>query len=128
MDSSEEDSPQEEPTEQTKKRGRPVGVTDQKPRYRRTADQISQDKLRIAQMKLDALRESEERKLANKKPRSRKPVESSKVSESSLEVPPKKFQQDDTPSPKPVRSGRLGLYDSLFPPQPSGEKIIVALR
>ena len=117
MDSSEEDNRQVESTEPPKKRGRPVGVADQKPRYRRAAEEISADKLRIAQMKLDALRESEERKLANRKPRSRKPVESppkSKLTESSLEVPPKKSapKREESPSPKPVRSARQALYDS----------------
>ena len=125
MDSSEEESQQEELTEQPKRRGRPVGVADQNPRYRRTAEQISADKLRIAQMKLDALRESEERKLANRKPRSRKPVESlpkSKVTESSLDVPPKNSQREETPSPKPVRLGRQTLYDSWFPSSPRGRR------
>ena len=44
------------------KRGRPVGKTDSTQRTRRTAQEISDDKIRIAQMKLDALREAEERK------------------------------------------------------------------
>ena len=47
-------------------RGRPVGKTDQKPRYRRTATEISADKIQIAQMRLDALKASEEQKLAAK--------------------------------------------------------------
>ena len=127
MDSSEEESLQDEPTEPTeqpKKRGRPVGVADQKPRYRRTAEEISADKLRIAQMKLDALRESEERKLANKKPRSTREVQEAppKVTESTLKVAPKKAipQREETPSPRPVRSGRQALYDSWFPSSPRG--------
>ena len=49
------------------KRGRPVGKTDSTQRTRRTAQEISDDKIRIAQMKLDALKETEERKLAAKK-------------------------------------------------------------
>ena len=123
--SSEEESLQEEPTEQPKKRGRPVGVADQKPRYRRTAEEISADKLRIAQMKLDALRESEERKLANRKPRTaRREEPKAKVSESSLKVTPKKSspQREETPSPRPVRSGRRALYDSWFPTSPRGRR------
>ena len=48
------------------KRGRPVGKTDSTQRTRRTAQEISDDKIRIAQMKLDALKETEERKLAAK--------------------------------------------------------------
>ena len=136
MDSSEAESQQEEPTEPTeqpKKRGRPVGVADQKPRYRRTAEEISADKLRIAQMKLDALRESEERKLANKKPRSTRKVQEApskvqetppKVTESTLKVAPKKTipQREETPSPRPVRSGRQALYDSWFPSSPRGRR------
>ena len=129
MDSAEEGSLQDEPTEPTeqpKKRGRPVGVADQKPRYRRTAEEISADKLRIAQMKLDALRESEERKLANKKPRSTRKVQESppKVTESTLKVAPKKTipQREETPSPRPVRSGRQALYDSWFPSSPRGRR------
>ena len=48
------------------KRGRPVGKTDSTQRTRRTAQEISDDKIRIAQMKLDALKDTEERKLAAK--------------------------------------------------------------
>ena len=48
-------------------RGRPVGKADSTKRYRRTAAEISADKIQVAQMKLDALRESETHKLANKK-------------------------------------------------------------
>ena len=43
------------------KRGRPVGKTDSTQRTRRTAQEISDDKFRIAQMKLDALKETEEK-------------------------------------------------------------------
>ena len=49
------------------KRGKPAGKADQKPRYRRTAQEISDDKIRIAQMRLDALRETEEKRLSSKK-------------------------------------------------------------
>ena len=45
------------------KRGRPVGKTDSTQRTRRTAQEISDDKIRIAQMKLDALKETEEKSL-----------------------------------------------------------------
>ena len=117
MDSSEgEEVIEQEP----KKRGRPPGTQDQKPRYRRTAEQISADKLRIAQMKLDALRESEERKLASKKTRVKA------VSERTLE-PPKKAARvqpreepprEETPSPKRVGGRRQALYDSWFPTSP----------
>ena len=52
--------------------GRPLQSADKKPRYRRTTQEISADKIRIGQLKLDASREAEEKKLANKKPRARK--------------------------------------------------------
>ena len=58
-----------EPEEPEPRRGRPRGQTDATKRYRRTAAEISQDKIKIAEMRLEALRESEERKLSNKKPR-----------------------------------------------------------
>ena len=51
------------------KRGRPQGKGDSTQRTRRTAQEISDDKIRIAHMKLDALKETEEKKLANKKVR-----------------------------------------------------------
>ena len=118
MDSSEGDVL---PTEDAKKRGRPVGTPDQKPRYRRTAEHTSQDKLRIAQMKLDALHESGERKLASKKTRVRKPAV---VTESTLEAPRKVARekppppQEESPSPKHVGGRRQALYESWFPPSP----------
>ena len=49
--SEEEDAPSTEAPPQDVKRGRPAGKADQKPRYRRTAQEISDDKLKIAQMK-----------------------------------------------------------------------------
>ena len=57
----------EVPQDNSGKRGRPAEKADQKPRYRRTAQEISDDKIRIAQMRLDALRETEEQRLASKK-------------------------------------------------------------
>ena len=50
----------EMPEPQTK-RGRPPGKSDSTQRSRRTAQEISDDKIRIAQMKLDAVREAEGR-------------------------------------------------------------------
>ena len=52
-----------------KPRGRPVGKPDSAQRYRRTAQEISDDKIRVVQMKLDAMKESEALKLVNKKSR-----------------------------------------------------------
>ena len=43
------------------KRGRPQGKADSTQRTRRTAQEISDDKVRVAQMKLDALKEAEEK-------------------------------------------------------------------
>ena len=115
--SDEEAEPLEE--EEPKKRGRPVGKVDEKPRYRRTAQQISDDKLRIAQMKLEALRESEERKLSSKT-RVRKPA----VAEHSLQAPAKVARPKREPTPQreerapPQRPRRQALYDSWFPSSP----------
>ena len=108
--------------EEQKKRGRPPGKQDQKPRYRRTAEEISADKLRIAEMKLTALRESEERKLATKKTRAPR-----KVTESTLEAPKKVIKappppKEESPSPRPVGSRRQALYDSWFPSSPQSSR------
>ena len=53
--------PEPEPEPQPR-RGRPSGQTDAGKRYRRTAAEISADKIRVAEMRLQALREAEERK------------------------------------------------------------------
>ena len=49
-----------------KPRGRPVGKPDTTQRYRRTAQEISDDKIKVIQMKLDAMKESEALKMVNK--------------------------------------------------------------
>ena len=107
-----------EPDVPDNKRGRPPGKSDSTKRYRRTAQEISDDKIRIAQMKLDAVRVAEERKLANKKTR---PSRSrAKVEESELPKAPKKVVFRDEyppPSPPPLRrfgNSRQALYDSWF--------------
>ena len=61
----EEDSPPSIDTDEVSEievsaRGRPVGKTDSTKRYRRTAAEISADKIQIAQMWFDALKQSEE--------------------------------------------------------------------
>ena len=106
------------------KRGRPAGKSDSTQRTRRTAQEISDDKIRIAQMKLDQLREIEEKKMANKKTRARAP----KTKESTpivqeiampVRVQSKKPRQDSlSPSPKHVTyaSKKQALYDSFFNP------------
>ena len=69
MSSGEEEKSVTGETPEPPKRGRPPQSVDKKPRYRRTAQEISADRMRIAQMKLDSVREAEEKKLANKKSR-----------------------------------------------------------
>ena len=57
---------------QMKPRGRPVGKPDSTKRYRRTAQEISDDKIKIVQMKLDAMKVSEALRMSNRKPRSKR--------------------------------------------------------
>ena len=84
------------------KRGRPVGKTDSTQRTRRTAQEIGDDKIRIAQMKLDALKETEERELAAK---TRARPEKSKGTQPKAivqEIPmAKPAPRDDSLSPSP---------------------------
>ena len=121
--SSEEESFTEAAPEESA-RGRPAGKADSTKRFRRTAQEISDDKVRIAQMRLDALRESEERKLANKKtrkPRAKAAVEEAAIPPKELRSSPKKeVPRDDSPSPErlPIGSRREQLYDSWFPSSP----------
>ena len=124
-DSEEENIIDEVPPEN--KRGRPAGKTDSAQRTRRTAQEISDDKIRIAQMKLDSIREAEERKLANRKTRSRpQKIKAAQptpiVQEISMPVraQSKKLRDDSSsPSPKCVSytSRKQSLYDSFFTPQ-----------
>ena len=107
------------------RKGRPAGKVDQKPRYRRTAEQISADKIKIAEMKLDALREVEERKLASKKTRSKAPRAKTVVAETAIPPAPAKKKacaakpvNSPPPSPKRHPIGRQALYDSWFPSSP----------
>ena len=48
------------------KRGRPVGKVDSTKRHRRTAQEISNDKISVASMKLESLKEREALHLLNK--------------------------------------------------------------
>ena len=120
MDSSEGEDREEELTEQVepKKRGRPLGKADQKPRYRRTAEHISADKLAVAQMKLDALRESEEKKLATKKTRTKKPSVSETTLQPAAKPAKREAPREETPPPELVGTRRQALYDSGFPSSP----------
>ena len=122
-----------------KPRGRPVGKPDTTQRYRRTAQEISDDKIKVVQMKLDAMKEAEALKMSNKKPRRPSAVSISKrVSEEPLaakrgrDTEPMKVSlsssrvdEDSSPSPSISREGRRppahrrqSLYDSWFPPSP----------
>ena len=111
--------PEVEPEPKTEPRkGRPRGLQDATKRVRRTAQEISDDKIKIAQMRLDALRESEERKLANKK--TRKPrVKAAAVEEASLPKARPPVRDESPPTPR-VSSGnrREALYNSWFPSSP----------
>ena len=62
----------EEKEEIPKARGRPAGKADSSHRYRRTTAEPVTIKLKIASMKLEAMKEHEALKLANKRP-SRQP-------------------------------------------------------
>ena len=95
-------------------RGRPVGKNDSTKRYRRTAQEISSDKIRVAQMRLDALREMEEKRIANKKPRTRPSRQSQAVvEESELPRAPKKVVIRGESPPTPVNR-KHALYGSWF--------------
>ena len=110
--SEEEDTPS---TEAPPKRGRPTGKVDLKPRYRRTAQEISDDKIKVAQMKLDAIRETEEKKLANRKS-TRRPPPRAKAAIQETALPPAPVAREESPPPKrmPIGSRRQALYDSWF--------------
>ena len=93
--------PEVEPEPQPR-RGRPSGQTDAGKRYRRTAAEISADKIRVAEMRLQALREAEERKLANKKPRTKRPQV--RLKEEPVKVNQKEAARDSSPESPPARS------------------------
>ena len=63
------DAEEEAPVVETPlvRKGRPVGRPDSTQRKRRTAQEISDDKIKVATMKLETLKEIERDKLANKK-------------------------------------------------------------
>ena len=117
MSDSEQEINEEIPAPQIK-RGRPAGKTDSAQRTRRTAQEISDDKIRVAQMKLDALREAEERKLEARKTRPR-PEKAPKPKPIVQEIAmPKNKPREDSLSPSPKRvtyaSKKEALYDSFF--------------
>ena len=121
--------------EREKPRGRPVGKPDSTKRYRRTAQEISDDKIKVVQMKLDAMKESEALKLANKKSRRPNKIVTEESLASGLETTPKKVplpsqyksrphtsqreREDSSPSPRrTTQFRRQSLYDSWFPSSP----------
>ena len=114
--SEEQDAPIE--PEVAGKRGRPVGKADQTKRFRRTAQEISDDKIKVAQMKLDALRETEEKRLANKKPRAR--AARVAIQETTLAPAPKsrEAERSENPPRPTIGTRRQALYDSWFPSSP----------
>ena len=142
IDDDESHESQIEAPPKDKPRGRPVGKPDTTQRYRRTAQEISDDKIKVVQMKLDAMKEAEALKMSNKKPR--RPLRdtaasiSKRVSEEPLaakrgrDTEPMKVSlsssrvdEDSSPSPSISREGRRppahrrqSLYDSWFPPSP----------
>ena len=118
-----------------KPRGRPVGKPDSTQRYRRTAQEISDDKIKVVQMKLDAMKESEALKLVNKK--SRRPPAVAVIKKSgtvslrdrideeplSTESPSSNLTNlsnlwEEERSPRPPAYRRQSLYDSWFPSSP----------
>ena len=119
-DSEQENIINDEPSES--RRGRPAGKTDSTQRSRCTAQEISDDKIRIAQMKLDSILEAEARKLANKKTRSRpQKIEATQPRVQEVSIPARvqsKKPRDDSlsPSPKHVSyaSKKEALYESSF--------------
>ena len=139
IDDDESHESQIEAPPKDKPRGRPVGKPDTTQRYRRTAQEISDDKIKVVQMKLDAMKEAEALKMSNKKPR--RPLRdtaasiSKRVSEEPLaakrgrDAEPMKVSlsssrvdEDSSPSPpqgrRPPAHRRQSLYDSWFPPSP----------
>ena len=121
MSDSEQEINDEMPAPQIK-RGRLAGKTDSTQRTRRTAEEISDDKIRIAQMNLDAVREAEQRKLEARKTRHR-PEKAAKPKPPIVQeiAMPKNKPREDSLSPSPKRvtyaSKKEALYDSFFQPQ-----------
>ena len=103
------------------KRGRPQGKGDSTQRTRRTAQEISDDKVRVAQMKLDALKETEEKRWLIEKYEPHRASRAT-VAESALPKAPKKQEviRDESPMTPPRARGNITQqrYDSWFPSSP----------
>ena len=93
------------------RKGRPTGRSDATQRKRRTAQEISDDKIRVATMKLDALKETEANKLANKKQRA---PPAPKRTPKPTRVPQPDSDSDEPPGLPDPRTSRQALYDSWF--------------
>ena len=109
------------------KRGRPAGKADSTQRTRRTAQEISDDKIRVAQMKLDALREAEERKLEARKTRPR-PEKAAKPKPIVQEIAmPKNKPREDSLSPSPKRVTYASKKRKLFTIPFSSHKEVIGI-
>ena len=114
MSDLEEDAPITE--EPLVRKGRPTGRPDSTQRKRRTAQEISDDKIRVAQLKLDTLKEIEANKLANKKKRA-PPAQVCKPTPKPKPVPTPESDSDSdggAPGLPDPRTSRQALYDSWF--------------
>ena len=129
-DSGRED--EEDKEKQEIKRGRPVGKADSNQRYRRTAQEISNDKICVAQMKLDAMREKEDLKLANKKVSQRRgkppPVTIPPKSEERVVSPKKERHPKQKIKETRIISGRERSPESYRTPSPTPKSLDSAGR
>ena len=116
LDSEKEDTPVTE--EPLVRKGRPTGRPDSSQRKRRTAQEISNDKVMVAQMKLDNLKEAEANKLANKRIIYKKPptvqtrIPKQKPLPTNLDD--SGSDSDGAPGLPNPKTSRQRLYDSWF--------------
>ena len=99
------------------RKGRPMGRPDSTQRKRRTAQEISDDKIKVATMKLEPLKEIERDKLANKKKRA-PPAQVRKAATNpyhkSRAEAGSDSDSDGPPGLPDPRTSRMALYDSWF--------------
>ena len=110
MSDLDEDTPVTE--EPLVRKGRPTGRPDSTQRKRRTAQEISEDKVRVAQTKLETLKEIEANKLANKKQRA--PPAQPRVPKPKPVPNESESDSDGAPGLPNPRTSRQQLYDSWF--------------
>ena len=99
------------------RKGRPVGRPDSTQRKRRTAQEISDDKIKVATLKLETLKEIEANKLANKKKRAPPAHVRKPTPKPSGSAPPPESDSDSdggAPGLPDPRTSRQVLYDSWF--------------